>query len=202
MTERIQKAEEDFMSEITKKAIAEGLKELTKTKKFEKISITDITSFCGLNRQTFYYHFEDKYELVNWIYYQEIFLDLVKGISFQNWDEHLLLLLKAMKRENWFYINTIKSQGEYFKEYLFSITKELFLDAIEELDNEKKLSEEDKTFFAEFYTYGICGMVLSWVENGMKEAPENITYHMKQLVMNSEKIAYKRYSQEREKRKE
>ena len=58
-------------SNITKHAIAAALKELCREKSFDKISIADITSTCGLNRQTFYYHFEDKYELLNWIYYTE-----------------------------------------------------------------------------------------------------------------------------------
>ena len=51
---------------ITKKAIAQGLKDLTLAKPFGKISIGDITSACGLNRQTFYYHFQDKYEPVSY----------------------------------------------------------------------------------------------------------------------------------------
>ena len=49
---------------ITKRAIAAGIKELTKKKSFDKITVSDISEICGLNRQTFYYHFQDKYELV------------------------------------------------------------------------------------------------------------------------------------------
>lgn len=49
---------------ITKKAIAQALKNLCRDKAFDKISIADITTACGLNRQTFYYHFQDKYELL------------------------------------------------------------------------------------------------------------------------------------------
>ena len=50
---------------ITKRAIAEALKKICREKPFDKISIADITSDCGLNRQTFYYHFQDKYELLS-----------------------------------------------------------------------------------------------------------------------------------------
>lgn len=183
-------------SAITRNAIAKELKKLTSVKSFEKISITDITSACGLNRQTFYYHFEDKYELVRWIYYNEIIVDLVTDISFDNWHEHLKALLQKMKTESWFYINTIKSQREYFEEYLFHITKELFLDAIEDLDRDKKLTQDNKRFFAEFFSHGICGIVMDWVLSGMKEEPENIATHARQLAMNSEKAAYRRYMEE------
>ena len=55
-------------SNITKKALAEALKELMEEKSFEKINIGDICEKCEMNRKSFYYHFKDKYDLVNWIF--------------------------------------------------------------------------------------------------------------------------------------
>ena len=92
---------------ITKRAIATGLKELVDEKPFNKISIRDITEKCGLNRQTFYYHFQDKYELVNWIYYQEGFAPLMEGVTFENWYLKVEDLLVLMKKEQSFYYSTI-----------------------------------------------------------------------------------------------
>ena len=86
-------------SNITKHAIAAALKELCREKSFDKISIADITSTCGLNRQTFYYHFEDKYELLNWIYYTEGFARLVDGITLENWDSHIAVLFETMRAD-------------------------------------------------------------------------------------------------------
>ena len=43
-------------SNITKKALAQSLKELGSTKILDKITVADITNHCGVNRQTFYYH--------------------------------------------------------------------------------------------------------------------------------------------------
>ena len=60
-------------SNLTKKAIALSAKELTKEKPYDKISISDIADRCGIKRQTFYYHFQDKYELLVWIYFNELF---------------------------------------------------------------------------------------------------------------------------------
>ena len=56
---------------ITKDALARALKEILKEKPLSKISIKNITSYCDISRNTFYYHFSDKYELVNWIFYTE-----------------------------------------------------------------------------------------------------------------------------------
>ena len=59
-------------SELTKRVLADGIKKVMETKAFDKITVTDITDSCGVSRNTFYYHFQDKYELVNWIFYTEI----------------------------------------------------------------------------------------------------------------------------------
>lgn len=54
-------------SNITKRALAAALKELMEQKPFSKINVADICEKCGMNRKSFYYHFKDKYDLVNWI---------------------------------------------------------------------------------------------------------------------------------------
>ena len=55
-------------SNITKRALASALKELMNEKPFARISVSDICTKCEMNRKSFYYHFKDKYNLVNWIY--------------------------------------------------------------------------------------------------------------------------------------
>ena len=50
---------------ITKSALASSMKRLMKEKPFTKISVIDICEGCGMNRKSFYYHFKDKYDLVN-----------------------------------------------------------------------------------------------------------------------------------------
>lgn len=54
------------MSEVTKKALEQSLKNLLLKKPLTKITINDITEDCGINRMTFYYHFKDIYDLVEW----------------------------------------------------------------------------------------------------------------------------------------
>ena len=54
------------MSQVTKKALAAALKDQLLKKPLHKITINDITEECGINRMTFYYHFKDIYDLVEW----------------------------------------------------------------------------------------------------------------------------------------
>jgi len=185
---------------ITKKAIAAGMKELTKKKNFEKITVSDIAEMCGLNRQTFYYHFQDKFELVGWIYYNEIISEIIKDLSYENATEKVLRMLTKMKNEDFFYINTLKASVENeFREYLLQITSELFVDIIGRISIETEFRESDRRFIADFYAFGIVGTVIAWAHHGMKETPEYITEQLKNLAFDTEKFGFVRYNEKMQK---
>ena len=59
------------MSDLTKRALAEALKNRLSKTTVKNITIKDLTDDCGLNRQTFYYHFSDIYGLMEWIFVDE-----------------------------------------------------------------------------------------------------------------------------------
>ena len=63
---------------LTKKALADSLKKLLTHLPFNKITVTEICQECGMHRQSFYYHFKDKYELVNWIFHDEFVNPMLK----------------------------------------------------------------------------------------------------------------------------
>ena len=63
---------------ITKRALCAALKELMEEESFQKISVADICARCDMNRKSFYYHFRDKYDLVNWIFDTE-FIAVVRA---------------------------------------------------------------------------------------------------------------------------
>ena len=52
-------------SNITKRTLASALKELMESTPFTKITVSDICAKCNMNRKSFYYHFKDKFDLVN-----------------------------------------------------------------------------------------------------------------------------------------
>ena len=83
-----------------------------------------------------------------------------------------------------------------FGNYLFKVVRALFLEAVEALDN-GTVPDADKAFFADFYAYGSCGTVRAWVSAGMKTPPEELARSLKRLAQDSEKLAYRRYVEER-----
>ncbi|MGN1028390.1 MAG: TetR/AcrR family transcriptional regulator C-terminal domain-containing protein [Faecousia sp.] len=111
-------------SNITKRALAVALKELMEEKPFAKISVADICEKCNMNRKSFYYHFRDKYDLVNWIFDTEFICVIRRQGASANWD--LLEALADYFYDNRnFYRKALRVEGqnsfsEHFHELLFN----------------------------------------------------------------------------------
>ncbi|MGN0594321.1 MAG: TetR/AcrR family transcriptional regulator C-terminal domain-containing protein [Hominimerdicola sp.] len=175
-------------STITKSALCDALKKLCEQKPFEKISIADITNECGLNRQSFYYHFQDKYELLSYIYYNELFINITNGVNYDNWYVRLQGFLEKIQAEKDFYSNTLKSNEKIFERYLFKSMHKLFSRFFyHAVENTKRHSEKAKVF-ADFYSHGFCGIIIDWATGGMKETPYNVMLKMKELAFENVNI--------------
>jgi len=175
---------------ITKRELAESLKRLASERLFDRVTVGDIVKECGVNRQTFYYHFNDKYELLDWIYYNETFVPLTADISFVNWDEKLYELLQIMRRNKAFYMNTIKCSDNFFEEYLLKMLTTLFETAVEDLDVRKQLTAEKKKLASKIFAHGLTGVVIEWAMGGMKADEKALAENMKELVENIERLSY------------
>ena len=182
---------------ITKNALAAGLKALVAENIFDKITISDITAYCGLNRQTFYYHFQDKLDLLYWIYDREAFV-FTHDLSVNNWGHKLNLFLKHLRKDRLFYVNTIKSSRDYLEEYMTKALEELFVKAAYDYDEKGELDEKEVILVAKFMSRGLSGVIIEWITNGMKENEDEITNISIRLVNNAKKVVYEHYLEERE----
>ena len=178
-------------SAFTKRAIADSVKELTKTKSFDKIGVVDITEKCGINRQTFYYHFSDKYELLKWIYYNDYFAANLSDLSFSNWNEKLTNTLIAMRNDRDFCINTINHTDDYLKTFLVDYAENVFSQAIEVLDEKGEIEPEPAKYFSRFFAYGLSGIIIEWMtKQDMEIEPEKISGYLNELMKACENAAH------------
>jgi probable dihydroxyacetone kinase regulator len=183
------------MSEITKKAIAESLIKLAKTKPFDKITVTDIVNDCGVNRMTFYYHFQDIYDLVNWILLDKGSEILDGKTSYDNWQEGLKKILDEMLSYKEIIINAYSSiNRETLDRYLNQVTFKLLYDVVNEEAKGFNISPDDKKFIASFYSYAFVGLTLDWVLKGMKEKPEILVEKLSILIKGNIPEAIRKYS--------
>ena len=182
-------------SNLTKKAMADSLKALTKEKSFDRISVGEITERAGVNRQTFYYHFKDKYELLEWIYDTEIVAPNLSELSFDNWDEKLCNSMNLLRKNKSFYMDTVRHADEYLTRVFLEKAESIFQSAIEivseQIPEKSRLDEESEGLLARFFAYGFCGTIIEWIDTGMRESPEHLTGAMREVLTACEKAAYK-----------
>ena len=166
------------MSNITKKALASSLKKILSKKEFNKITINDITEDCGVNRQTFYYHFKDIYDLLEWIYTNEV-IGKIKNLETdnptENWQQEFLYVFEYIIENKKFVYNIYYSVSRsFFLNFVYQQTNLVLTKAVNEKSKNMNIDEKNKKFIADFYKYAFVGLVQEWIENGMEENPEEI----------------------------
>lgn len=182
------------MSQITKKAIEASLKNLLLKKPFDKITINDIAEDCGISRMTFYYHFKDIYDLVEWACEEDVKKILEGKDDYKTWTQGFLNLFEEVLKNKPFILNVYRSVGrEQVENYLYKIVYDLLLNVIEEKAQGMTVRDEDKEFVADFYKYAFVGLMLDWVKNGMKEDPHKIVKKVEFLLSGSLSVSLERF---------
>ena len=171
------------MSQMTKRALAASLKKLLAHKPLDKITVVDVTTDCGVNRQTFYYHFQDIYDLIEWIYTSEAEQALGGKKGAASWEEGLLHVCAYALENRAFVIGTYHSVSrEHLEQHLYQRIFPLIWDVIEENAKDIAVSEEDKIFIANFYQFAFVGLLLNWVGGGMRDDPALLVARLARLV--------------------
>jgi|GEM_PF-565218 len=171
---------------VTEDGILEGL-----------ITISDIADDCGMNRMTFYYHFQDIYDLIDWSFAEEAEKILAGKKSYETWQEGYLQLFLSILENKPLIMNVYRTVSrEQLEQYLFKVSYRLLRDVVEEEDKERVVREEDKDFIANFYKYAYVGLILDWIRGDMKENPEKIISRMSLLMQGNFARALEAYAEE------
>ena len=182
------------MSDITKRAISASLKKLLCEKKLNKITVQDIADDCGINRQTFYYHFQDIYDLVEWTCIEDTEKVLKENRTYATWQEGFLHIFEAVLANKPFVMNVYHSVSrEQIELFLYQVTYDLLIAVVEEKAAGLQVREEDKVFIADFYKYAFVGLMLDWIRKGMKEDPNVIMRDLSLLLQGNMRAALERY---------
>lgn len=170
-------------SHITKQAIADGVKDLMTTKPFASISVSDIARRCRINRNTFYYHFQDKYQVITWIFYNEITPIVQGGMRADCWSDSLFALCRAMQENRAFYLNALSVAGQNsFTQCLLDFYQSLVVSLLRSADQAGSLTEDDVSFVSRFYAYALIGTVLEWAKDGMTADPAPFIRRLERMI--------------------
>ena len=182
------------MSQVTKRALEQSLKNLLLKKPLTKITVGDITEDCGINRMTFYYHFKDIYDLVEWSCLEDAKRALDEKKTYDTWQQGLLQIFKAVQENKTFILNVYRCvHREQVEKYLQPLVDQLLLNVINEEAAGITVRDEDKQFIAQVYSYMFIGLMLDWIKDDMREDPQQIVEKLSKLIKGSVSVALSRF---------
>lgn len=172
------------MSLRTKQALATALKNAMKKKYLSKITVSELIKECDINRNTFYYHFRDIYDLLKWTLEQDT-VEIVRQTNLLVDAEDALRFVIEYVENNEHIMNCAYDSVGYDKMKSFFYTD--FIDIMRRTldDGEKEMQisvdSEFKDFVAEFFTEALTGMLISWIKNKNKQDKEEVIQNVLQI---------------------
>lgn len=159
------------MRERTKWMFADAIFEIITKKDLAKIRVTELCEYCGTDRQTFYYHFKDKYDLVAWIYQNDLNFSLQQFGDYYC-EEQTKLLLNLIREKQFFYRKAFEDTNQnslfsYMRNANSKVTEHIFKKNL----HLEELSEE-QLFTIKYNSYAWVGCLSEWVTNKCSPAPE------------------------------
>ena len=166
----------------TRHAMAQALKSLLHTHSLERITVRDIVERCGVGRQTFYYYFQDKYDLMDWIYEQEakpFFPEDDPG----SWSDNMTAFCRHMWQDKGFFSCALQTNGaRSFPGFLRALIVDEAVRSVREISGNRTVDLARYRYVAEFCSIALVGMLVDWADHGMKEDPALFVEKMRNIL--------------------
>lgn len=183
------------MLKNAKEVFAESLKKMLEKKSMNHITVKDIVEDCGVSRQAFYYHFNDIYQLIEWIFQEEAKEALANNRDIDTWQQGYCHVLERMQYNKSLVTNVYRSiSREYLETFMYNVLYDIIYPVVEEQSEGLIVDDKNKKFISHFYSLAVVATGLDWVSKGMREPPVEISEQVAVLVKGDIKKALKKYA--------
>ncbi|MGN0268360.1 MAG: TetR/AcrR family transcriptional regulator [Lachnospiraceae bacterium] len=158
------------MANFTRRAIMETFISLLEERPLSKITVKDIVDTCGINRNTFYYHFHDIPELVEVIVKEEAQAIIQKYPSVNSIVDCFDALIEFASHRKRTIMHIFRSVNrEMFEQNLMEISEYFVKNYIDTALAQETISQEDKKSIIDYYKCVCFGLIIDWLNHGMTE---------------------------------
>lgn len=186
------------MRNSTSDTIKEAFMRLLNRKPFDKITVKELVEECGINRNTFYYHYEDIYDLLQSVLDDEVDKAMKSVNGFTNWENGFLKAAEfALQNKQAIYHVYRSVERDVLERYLYSVAEIVMRSAIEQQTADLEPNEKDLELMVTFYKYALAGLVIEWLSHGMKDSPENDILRLGELLNGNIRYTFKKRKDER-----
>lgn len=161
-----------------KEILAESLKELSKTKPVDKITIKEIADNCGFSKRTFYHNFKDKNELILWEYsnsYKKVLSEENINLSYYE-ILHKLIMFVVDEYDYYKNVFSVWDNTDIPIKYILDYAQNSFIDFIKLKNNLTELTQEE-IIYLKIYNNGIYIATVEWLKNAMPVSVEKLTQY-------------------------
>lgn len=165
----------------TEERLGYELKNLMSKEPLDQITVKRLTEICKINRQTFYYHFRDIYDLLTWVFLNET-IEEIKNV--ETTVDAIYAFLAYIERNKVFVMNVASSAGkDLFVEFLNNHVRTILMRNLAMKDVDNALTLDEKKFVARFFSSAIVAILVDWIMNNMKEPKTEL---VRKLIIVSE----------------
>lgn len=160
-------------SDQTKAHLAKVLKVQMQHKPLDRITIAELSAAAHVNRNTFYYHFDDIYALLKWTLEADIGRKVMQDLGAATWETKYQLVLDYIVANQIFCLNAFHSVGrDMLEEFLFQSATDMVKPVV--LDIDPATPAQTVADICNFYGAAIVGQVLPWLAQSLKEPERNL----------------------------
>lgn len=170
-------------SDYTKKMLVEALEALLREKPLNKISIKELVNQCGLNRQTFYYHFDDIFNLVEYSFEKGFMLSLYTYKGEALWQEGLKELLSELEENRIVYKHVLcdMSRDQLFHLF-YKYIANLVTNAIDEIAQIQKVDLQYKKNITLYFSISFGSIIEQWIFGRIDQSVDELVNFLDTLI--------------------
>lgn len=164
-------------SNAAKRQICTVLKELMTQKPLNRITVAEIMRGCGMARQHFYYHFDDVYDAVRWIFEEEAVALLREHEGVMLWQDGLLQLFQYLQDNRAVCLCAMHSMSrEHLRAFFQTDIHAIIQSTIQAIatDLNYQASDQELTLLTGFYVGALVNMVEAWLLGEIEASPKEL----------------------------
>ena len=177
----------------TKAIIRENFVDMLNEMPMNKITVKELAERCDINRNTFYYHYADVYELLSELFHTELEKVIEEYNDTLSWEEGFIMAadfaIENKKAVNHIYYSM---QREELVDYVYNVAGNIMNNYVRRISRDIDSCEYDRVLISSFYQCALTEMVLRWISSGMKEDPKEIVGRIGKLFDGNIELSLRR----------
>ena len=184
------------MARETRQKLALALKDQLRTAPIDRLTVSGLAAAADINRQTFYYHFADVYDLAVWVFEQDLANHIMAHATYDQWAQGYQALLQYI-RDNYTQTMAVIGSLSHRERDAFFLRqfRAMMTPIVAELQGDLVIPEDDRRFIVDHFAATVLGHFLQWLSDGAREEPAVLAPKIEKILRGQVRQSLERFAQ-------